>query len=197
MSLSSPVDPHTGAPLQLTTVGGVSRWVSTSGTGEAVTLAQLHDNLQDDEIETLWQAAKVKYQAGETSPLSSPTGDRKMVRVVVSVDADELSDAATDATTVTVDVDFDDQIIWFDTGELEQFPADIANPEDREWTPEEDAAIRRSAQEMADAWAMRVRSEQSIEALDPTDLRKIEGRIAALLSRSSTITSIANKIFGK
>jgi hypothetical protein len=119
-----------------------------------------------------------------------------MVQVVVALDHDEDDAVAPGSPTITVDVDFEDQVIWFDAGELERFAADLPNPEEREWTPEETAAIRKSARDLADAWGRSVKEQEDQNVLGSADnIRRFEDRLAANYGPGSLIHTIGRHLF--
>lgn len=131
MSLSAPECPVCAGALILTHRGTFDSWVCPQAHGLAVTLSEAYERLQEDELATLWSLAR----AASPGPAArrSPTTGRPMVAVEVPYDADEAAEGEAGdgpaAGSVWVDVDPEDQVIWFDAGELEQFPADLADPE--------------------------------------------------------------------
>jgi len=54
---------------------------------------------------------------------------RAMVSVEVAYDADETPGVQAAAGVVVLDVDLDEEVIWFDQSELETLPADLPNAE--------------------------------------------------------------------
>ncbi len=121
--------------------GTLDTWVCPAACGRAgvaVTLTEAHGRLQDDEIARLWQAAR----RGPAGPCKSPIDRRPMARIEVGVDDDEAAEGepgdTADRATVTLDVDVENQFIWFDPGELDEFPLDRPNPGP---SPEEQAKI--------------------------------------------------------
>ena len=104
-------------------------WTCPDGHGLAMTLSESYERLQDDEIDQIWQQART----APPGPLSSPFHDGQMVRVSVRADADEAPDGADGdgpaTATIVVDVDVENQFIWLDAGELDEFPADLPDPE--------------------------------------------------------------------
>lgn len=131
-SITVPHCPIGGEELHLGSHGELDYWSCPAGHGLAMTLSESHQRLQDDEVAELWQLAR----AAEPGPLTSPFGRRRMVRVTLPYDADEApagessgtADAGTQGTVV-LDVDLEEQFIWFDAGELDLLPEDLANPE--------------------------------------------------------------------
>jgi hypothetical protein len=119
-----------------------------------------------------------------------------MVQVVVALDDDEDDAIAPGSPTITVDVDFEDQVIWFDAGELERLAADLPNPEEREWTLEETAAIRKSARDVADAWERDVKEQEDQNVLGSADnIRRAEDRIVAVLSNFPLARALSKHLF--
>ncbi len=105
-------------------------WSCPAGHGLAMTLSETYGVLQDDEISTLWQTAR----RSPTGPLASPFDpNRAMVRFSIGYDSDEVPEGKSgdgpDEGTVELDVDVEQQFIWFDAGELERFPIDLPNAE--------------------------------------------------------------------
>jgi hypothetical protein len=93
----------------------------------------MYGRIQDDEILALWALAR---QAGP-GPLAGLFGGAHMARVQLAFDADEVrwgeaGDAASAGHPlgdVELDVDVESQFIWFDKGELDELPGDLADPE--------------------------------------------------------------------
>ena len=66
---------------------------------------------------------------GHSSRLKSPVLGRDMRRIEISVDSDEEEgNRGPGAFQMELDVNVDEQFIWFDSGELERMPDDIPNP---------------------------------------------------------------------
>ena len=135
--VSVPHCPTCGTELQLGSSGSLDHWSCTSGHGLAMTLSESYERLQEDEIALLWQRAR----AGTAGPLPSPFDGRPMVRVEMAFDDDEVPEGepgdGADTGTVVVDVDVENQFIWFDADELDELPTDL---EDAPPTPEQLAA---------------------------------------------------------
>ncbi|CAN5591780.1 hypothetical protein BH10ACT3_BH10ACT3_05000 [soil metagenome] len=166
-SVSIPTCPIGGEDLRLGSQGELDYWSCPAGHGLAMTLSESHLRLQDDEVAELWQLARV----AEPGPLMSPFGQRQMVRVTLPYDDDELPAADGDASTsassgsVVLDVDLEEQFIWFDAGELDLLPADLANAEP-------------TAEELAAVAQIRARFGSDIEAdLEARDDHEISERI--------------------
>jgi len=107
--------------------GELDLWACPGSHGAAVTLSETYGRLQDDEIHDLWRLAR----AAASGPRACPMCEDPMVGIDVPYDADEVEedapgDAADDGSAL-LDVCADCQVIWFDAGELERFPADLAD----------------------------------------------------------------------
>ena len=134
MPVSVPHCPICGIELQLGSSGTLDHWSCTAGHGLAITLSEAYERIQEDEIAQLWQQARM----ADAGPLPSPFDGRPMARVVVSVDPDEVPEGqpgdGPDTGSVTIDVDVENQFIWLDAGELDEFPVDLedapADPDD-------------------------------------------------------------------
>jgi hypothetical protein len=123
--------------LELGSSGSLDHWSCPAGHGLAMTLSESYERLQEDEIAQVWQKAR----SAAAGPLPSPFNGLPMARVEVDADDDEVpegepGDGATTAVVV-VDVDVENQFIWFDAGELDELPED---QEDARPTPEQLAA---------------------------------------------------------
>ncbi len=145
MTLQSPTCPSCGTALVLTHTGAVDTWVCPTGHGLAMTLSEAYGRIQDDEISQLWQKARAASPTGSARP--SPTTGRPMVSVQVTFDGDEVPEGKTgdgsDDGSVWLDVDVDDEVIWFDAAELDRFPQDLPNPQPSQTELDEVEQIRR------------------------------------------------------
>jgi Zn-finger nucleic acid-binding protein len=125
--VTTPACPVCGAGLVLGSSGELDHWTCPAGHGVAITLSEAYGEIQDDEIHQLWQKAR----SGSPGDLPSPFGGPHMVRVVVDADPDEVDEGqAGDGDTtvsVTLDVDVENQFVWFDAGELDELPDDVEN----------------------------------------------------------------------
>ena len=135
-------------------------WTCPNGHGLAMTLSESYERLQSDEIAQIWQQAR----AAAPGPLPSPFSGTPMARVTVEADQDEVpegepGDGPTTATIV-VDVDVDNQFIWLDAGELEEFPEDIA---DAQPAAEEPATVREIGARFGEAYADAVEDREADE----------------------------------
>lgn len=136
MSLATPNCPTCQAALVLTHSGELDSWVCPSQHGVAMTLSEAYGVVQDDEIHLLWELAR--GAAPDPCGTPSPMTGRAMVSVEVPYDVDETPDVRAAAGVVVLDVDLDEQVIWFDESELEALPTDLPNAEP---SPEELAAV--------------------------------------------------------
>ncbi len=170
-SVTLPRCPVCGEQLRLGSSGELDSWSCPAGHGLAMTLSESHGRLQDDEVADLWQLAR----AAEPGPLASPFGRRQMVRVSLPYDADEVPTGTPgdgdDLGTVELDVDVEEQFIWFDAGELDRLPDDLADAEP-------------SADELAREAELRARFGADVAAaLDARDDREISERIYQRLAK--------------
>jgi uncharacterized Zn finger protein (UPF0148 family) len=126
MTLASPTCPSCGIALVLTHQGTFDTWVCPTGHGLAVTVTEAYERLEEDEISQLWRKARAATPTGSARP--SPTTGKPMVSIEVSWDADEVPEGEAgdgpDEGSVWLDVDVDDEVIWFDSAELDSFPQD-------------------------------------------------------------------------
>jgi Zn-finger nucleic acid-binding protein len=123
-----PTCPVCGEPLALGSRGDVDSWSCGRGHGLAMTLSEAHVALQDDEVALLWQLARSSREQGRPSPFAPHA---PMVRITLPYDDDEAAEGepgdTEDLGSVELDVDLAQQFIWYDAGELDQLPADLAN----------------------------------------------------------------------
>lgn len=135
--VTSPRCPVCGTDLQLGSQGTLDHWSCPAGHGLALTLSESYERLQEDEIAQLWKLAR----SGSPGPLPSPFGGPSMVRITLGYDDDEIPEGepgdGPDVGSVVLDVDVENQFVWFDAGELDELPEDQA---DAEPTPEQLAA---------------------------------------------------------
>lgn len=138
MSAPAATCPTCAGGLTLTASGELDTWVCASGDGAGMTVTEAHGRLQEDEIEQLW----AKARGAAPGPRPCPLCGRAMVVVDVSTDPDEVSEGqpgdTADTGQASLDVCVECQLIWFDLGELDQFPLDLPDPEP---TAEELAAL--------------------------------------------------------
>jgi Zn-finger nucleic acid-binding protein len=130
MALPEPTCPECHQQLALKSAGDLDFWACPAGHGLGFTMSEAYGRLQDDEIAAIWEGSA--HAPAGTRPC--PFCTAPMVAVTVAVDADESPAAAPGATSVTIDVCRDDEVFWFDAGELDALPADLPNPD---LTPEQ------------------------------------------------------------
>jgi Zn-finger nucleic acid-binding protein len=165
-TVSSPRCPTCQVALTLGSRGEVDSWSCPAGHGLAMTLSEAHVALQDDEVATLWQAARSAAGVGMPSPFPPHA---PMARVTVAYDADEVAEGDTgdgsDEGSVELDVDVDQQFIWFDAGELDELPSDLPN-------------AAPSAEELARLEQVRAQFAQDLgEAMDARDDDELSERL--------------------
>ncbi len=127
MSLAEPTCPTCGAPLTLTHSGELDTWVCPQHHGAAMTMSEAYRHLQDDELESLWQLARSATPSSQAR--LSPLTGRPMVSVILRYDSDEAPGVPVAEGTVTLDIDADEQFIWFDASEFAALPTDLPNAE--------------------------------------------------------------------
>ena len=116
--------PICGDELILGTSGALDQWACPEGHGLAMTLSESYERLQEDEIALLWDLAR----DSAAGPLPSPFDGTPMKRLSMPYDDDEHGDVLA-LGFVELDVDLENQFIWFDSGELDRLPADQPDPE--------------------------------------------------------------------
>ncbi len=136
--------------LHLVSRGEFDVWLCSEGHGLAATLSESYEVAQEDDLRRLWQLAR-KAQA--PSPARScPMCAEAMVSVIAPVDPDEVDEGqpgdTPDTDHIPVDVCVTDQVIWFDTGEVERFPADLPDPQP---TPEQQQALAKITEQFGAA----------------------------------------------
>jgi Zn-finger nucleic acid-binding protein len=115
--LSAPKCPQCGAELRLGASGKLDAWSCPAGHGVGFTVSEVYERLQDDEIHAIWRASEHAASGSRTCPMCS----RPMVTVTVAV-------AGPGSPEETLDVCREDELIWFDAGELDEFPQHIDEP---------------------------------------------------------------------
>ena len=132
--------PNCHSPLKLTPNGSFDSWVCPEGHGLAATLSELYEVAQEDEIHRLWDLARSAPKSDDGRPC--PMCERPMVAITVPTDADESPEGTPgdgpDTGEAPVDVCTNDEVIWFDVSELDEFPADLP---DAQPTAEQEAAL--------------------------------------------------------
>jgi Zn-finger nucleic acid-binding protein len=113
--LSAPKCPQCGAELKLGAGGTLHAWSCPAGHGVGFTVSAAYDRLADDEIHEIWQAS----EHGTPGKHACPMCDRPMVTVTVPAGGEG-------SPQETLDVCREDEFIWFDPGELDEFPAHAA-----------------------------------------------------------------------
>lgn len=175
-AVSKPRCPHCGAEMHLGAwqLGGgnpLDCWACPAAHGVALTLSESHEQMQEDELDRLWALAR----AGSPGPLPGPFGGPPMVRITLPFDADEAAEGqdgdTEDLGFVELDVDLDNQFVWFDAGELEQLPEDLP---DAEPSAEEQAALAQITQSF---------SEEYGAALEARDDHEISERVYQRIAR--------------
>ncbi|HET7490171.1 MAG TPA: zf-TFIIB domain-containing protein [Acidimicrobiales bacterium] len=140
MSTPTATCPTCSGPLTLTASGQLDTWVCPAGHGAGMTVTEAHGRLQEDEISQLWQKAR----AAGPGPRACPSCGRPMGQFDVSYDPDEVPEGqpgdTADTGAAPLDVCAECQFLWFDAGELEQFPDDLPDPEP---TPAQQEALER------------------------------------------------------
>lgn len=125
MDVTVPTCPDCGAELAHGSEGSLDHWSCPHGHGLALTLSEGHGRLQPDELADLWQTAR-RSPVG-TRP--SPFDGRPMTQVTLAYDEDEVPEGepgdGPTTGTVVLDVDVDQQFIWFDAGELDELPENL------------------------------------------------------------------------
>ena len=116
--LSAPTCPKCGAELKLGASGRLHAWSCPAGHGVGFTVTEAYERLADDEVHTIWQAS----EHGAPGSYACPMCTRQMVSVTVAV-------GGPGSPQETLDVCREDEFIWFDAGELDEFPQHAPAPE--------------------------------------------------------------------
>lgn len=164
--VTTPVCPVCSTPLLLGSSGEVDSWSCPHGHGLAMTLSESHGRLQNDERAELWRLARTAGGGGRPSPFPPHA---PMAHITLPYDEDEVaggeSGDAPDRGTVDLDVDVDQQFIWFDAGELDELPTDLADAPP-------------SAEELARLDQVRAQFASDLDAaLDARDDRELTERL--------------------
>jgi Zn-finger nucleic acid-binding protein len=109
--LSPPTCPQCGAELELGASGKLHAWSCRAGHGIGFTVTEAYERLEDDEIHTIWHASETASAGDHRCPFCAQT----MVSVTVAV-------GGAGSPQETLDVCREDEFIWFDPGELDEFP---------------------------------------------------------------------------
>jgi Zn-finger nucleic acid-binding protein len=107
----APKCPQCGADLRLGASSKLDAWSCPAGHGVGFTVSEAYERLQDDEVHAIWQAAAQDRPGARTCPMCS----QPMVSVTVPV-------GGAGSPQETLDVCREDELIWFDAGELDEFP---------------------------------------------------------------------------
>ena len=158
-TLPAPACPSCRSDLALTADGDFDAWICPQGHGLAFTLSEAYARLADDDIHTIWAAAKTAPHGTHGCPMCEQT------MVAVPCEA------------ITLDVCVTDEVLWFDRGELEVLPPDQPAPAP---SAEDEAELASVTDQFGDAltagWAAQ-------------EADTITGRLAALLTGSRATTS--------
>jgi len=189
VSLSQPICPRCQSALALVHQGEFDNWACSAGHGLGATLDETHGQLQNDEIAQLWSAAR---SAGPASPVRScPICERAMVTVDVFFDADEAAEGepgnGPSLGDEWLDVCVSDQFIWFDAGEFDALPHDLA---DAQPSAEELAHVATIRSEFGDNIAAGIEARSNDE-LSEKFVNGIYDRIAR---RSPAIVRILDRV---
>jgi Zn-finger nucleic acid-binding protein len=115
VDLPAPKCPQCGAELKLGASGKLDAWSCPAGHGIGFTLSEAYERLEDDEIHAIWKASEQAAPGAHTCPLCS----QPMASVTIAV-------AGPGSPEETFDVCREDEFIWFDPGELDEFPQHTA-----------------------------------------------------------------------
>ncbi len=109
--LPAPKCPQCGADLVLGASGKLDAWSCPAGHGLGFTISEAYERLEGDEVHRIWQASEHAGPGKYACPMCS----RPMDNVCVGVGSDG-------SPQESLDVCRDDEFIWFDPGELDEFP---------------------------------------------------------------------------
>jgi Zn-finger nucleic acid-binding protein len=115
--LPAPKCPQCGAELKLGPSGKLDAWSCPAGHGIGFTLSEAYERLEDDEIHAIWKASETAAPGRHACPMCS----QPMAAVTVAV-------GGAGSPHETLDVCREDQFVWFDAGELDEFPQHEAAP---------------------------------------------------------------------
>ena len=107
----APKCPQCGADLELGASGKLHAWSCPAGHGLGFTLSAAHERLEDDEVHAIWHASEQATPGKHTCPFCAAP----MVNVTVAI-------GGPGSPQETLDVCREDEFIWFDPGELDEFP---------------------------------------------------------------------------
>ena len=126
--LAAPKCPQCSAELTLGSTDRLDFWSCPAGHGLGFTLSEAYERLQNDEIAKIWHDSQNAPAGKYACPMCGVT----MANLTVGVDA------KSDSTQVSIDVCREDELFWFDAGELDAFPQHVPDPGP---TPEEQKKI--------------------------------------------------------
>ena len=182
MSLDQPSCPKCGSALTKTADGALDTWVCPNGHGLGMTLTEAYGRLQEDEIHALWAAARAATVQSGPCPLCG----RPMVTTTIELDADEAppgqAGGGPATTSATIAVCSECELLWFDTGELAEFPRDLPNPEP---TSEELAKIEQVKNAFGQAY---------FEAAEGDDANSLGERWYRHAAGHAHVVGFANKV---
>ncbi len=170
--LAAPKCPQCKAELKLVANGQLDFWSCPAGHGLGFTLSEAYGRIQDDEISQIWHSSESAAPGDHTCPMCSAP----MVTVTIGIDADEFAEGkdgdGADTKEVTLDVCREDQLIWFDPGDLDSLPQDLPNP-------------KPSAQEERNvALIAKAYDHDLVEAYEAEEDRGVANRLANRIARN-------------
>jgi Zn-finger nucleic acid-binding protein len=113
----APKCPQCGAELKLGPSGKLDAWSCPAGHGLGFTLSEAYERLEDDEIHKIWKASEQAAPGKYACPMCA----QPMANVTVAVGGDG-------SPQESLDVCREDEFIWFDPGELDEFPQHTPAP---------------------------------------------------------------------
>src|SRR5581483_1875900 len=93
-------------------------WSCPAGHGIGFTVSEAYERLEGDEVHKIWQASEHAAPGSHHCPFCA----QPMVSVTVAVGGEG-------SPKETLDVCREDEFIWFDPGELDEFPQHAPAPE--------------------------------------------------------------------
>lgn len=159
--ISQPVCPTCAAALALEHDDDLDAWVCPNGHGLGFTVSEAYERIGDDEVKAIWQRARGSSPGSRACPICSST----MVAVQVAPQPGGRASLA-------LDVCLADELIWFDTGELDEIPDD--GPEPRP-SAEENARVEAISDEFGDALATEWSHQDAVRLRDRL-LRRVQQR---------------------
>ena len=159
--ISEPVCPTCGKPLTLEHDDDLDAWVCPAGDGLGFTLSEAYRRIGDDEVKAIWQLARGSAAGTRACPICATT----MVKV-------RIAPQPGGAATLDLDVCLTDELIWFDTGELETIPDDGPEPAPK---GQETARIEEIADDFGDALTAEWSHQDAVRLRDRL-LRRVQQR---------------------